>query len=120
MAIQLISGRIDWGQDSRGQITFPAGQKGLYMVSSKPASSPKIVYFYKGETDTFGNGNIVTYDAPNYEMYVGALNLNNTVYGAQTLRYGFFFISSELTEIEMQDFGTAINDLQIAFGRNTY
>ena len=120
MAVQLGSGRIDWGQDSRGTFTFPVGQQGLYMISSKPASSPKIISYYIAETNTYTNGNLVTYDAPNYEMYIGAMNLNGSAYGFQGLRYGFYFISSELTQTEMQNFGTAINNLQTAFGRNTY
>ena len=120
MSVQLPTGRIDWGQDGRGTFVFPVGQEGLYMVSSKPASSPKIISFYRAETDSFNNGNLVTLDPPSYAMYLGALNLNDASYGHQNLRYVFYFISSELTQTEMLNFSTAINNLQTAFARNTY
>jgi hypothetical protein len=124
MAVQLSSGRIDWGQASRGVFgsLTSNNQLGSWFITSKPGSSPKIVSYYVGETDSYTNGNPVsgTIPAPDYEMYMGAMNLNGSSYGYNGLRYSFWYLSTELTQTELQDMETAINDFQTSLGRNTY
>jgi hypothetical protein len=120
MSVQLPSGRTDWGQDSRNTFSFPSGQKGFYIASSNSSTSPSKVAVYIAETNSYSTGNDVTFVAPSLPMFVGALNYLGSSYGYQSLRYGFFFTSSELTQAEMQNFSITVNNLQTAFGRNTY
>jgi hypothetical protein len=120
MSVQLSSGRVDWGQDSRIDFSFPSGQKGFFIASSNSSTSPSRVSTYIAETNSYATLRDVTLAAPPLPMFIGALNYLGSSYGYQSLRYGFFFTSSELTQTEMQNFSPIVNALQTAFGRNTY
>jgi hypothetical protein len=123
MGVQLSSGRVDWGADSRTFVSISDGQTGMYILSG--AISPPKVF-----ADRYTTGGLSTssgdlnpdplYAVLPYELYFGALNLDDSVYGTTNQRFAFYFISSGMIPQQRADMANRINICQTALGRNSY
>lgn len=121
MSVQLSSGRTDWGADSVLTLDLSGGQTGMYILSGGfPASNNLSAtkndnYFGSGTYNTSA-----TYADQPYELYMGALNLDNSVYGSTDQRFAFYFIGTTLTQNEQETLSYIINNFQAMIGRNSY
>jgi hypothetical protein len=119
-SVQRSSGRLDWGANSRGNITYAVNQLGSTIISGGYPTG----YVSWTIDDTYQGSGILDTDpvyADNpYEQYLGAMNLNGSAYGFVADRYVFAFISQTLTQSEQYDMQDQINGINSVQNRNTY
>lgn len=89
--------------------------RGIFTASKTASNVHKLIRNSSILGTGLGGGSL-----PNISVWVGALNINNSIYGASNQRIQFTAIHEGLTDSEVESLHTIIDNFETAIGRKTW